>query len=343
MAKINETREEDKIEVLESDLVAVRKLPDVYIGALGNAGFINMVREIVQNFLDPISKRYTLNKHGVVSYDERNHTVIVEDYGPGIELDKLVAVYSKLHSSSNYNKKEGSGNYSSGKNGMGGTITNYLSKFFIAESYRADGTAAKVEFEEGILNKKGLQTIKCPKGRTGMTVTFAPSDMMGPITVTKDEIGQLIWNIIHLCLIGTTVTYNTIDLSGRASTIILVNNGGIQELLDNICESSTFNPIGFMNDNGTMKVDILFTYDTSNMDEPKILGFANMCPTAAGKHIDAFLDAIVKYFRNYMNKIYLANNKKLTVNRQDILTGLRVVISAFHLYPLFTGKLCPSS
>ena len=40
--KINK---QDKINILDNDLDAVRQLPDVYIGALGNHGFKNMYRE----------------------------------------------------------------------------------------------------------------------------------------------------------------------------------------------------------------------------------------------------------------------------------------------------------
>ena len=39
-----------------------------------------------------------------------------------------------------------------------------------------------------------------------------------------------------------------------------------------------------------------------------------------------------------MNKIYLANNKKLQVNAQDIRTGLRAVVSIFHIAPMFGGQ-----
>ena len=98
---------------------AVRKLPDVYIGALGNHGFLNMFREILQNSLDEIIKGNTLDKNIIVSYDARNHICIVEDNGQGIPINILARVFSELHSSSNYDKQEGSGEYSSGKNGMG--------------------------------------------------------------------------------------------------------------------------------------------------------------------------------------------------------------------------------
>ena len=336
-----ELKKEKDIQFLETDLEAVRKLPDVYIGALGNAGFINMIREILQNSIDAICKGYTLDKDVTVSYDERSHICIVEDNGPGIKLDVLDLVFSVLHSSSNYDKKEGSGEYSAGKNGMGATITNYLSKFFIVESYRNDGTAAKVEFEEGKINSKGLQKIKTKNNKHGLITTFAPSEMMGPITVTIKEVENLIWLIVHTSIIGTRVTYNSIDNMGRKNKIVIENKNGLNELINAICEKKVFNSIYYTEDNGTMKVEVLFSYDVANMDDPRILGFANMCPTSAGTHIDGFLDAIIKYFRDYMNKIYLVNNKKLQVNAQDIRTGLRAVVSVFHVKPMFTGRLAP--
>ena len=328
--------EQDEIKVLNDDVEAVRKLPDVYIGALGNHGYMNMYREIVQNAFDEIIKGNTLDKNILISIDLRNYTVIIEDFGQGIPLEMLEPVFSVLHSSSNYDKKEGSGKYSSGKNGMGGTITNFLSKFFIVESYRMDGTAGKVEFSEGRLSKP-LTKIKCPKGKHGLTVTFAPSDMMGVITVTEEEIFNLTWSIVNLCKPGTKVILNVIDKLGQKKKHVIENKNGVYELINGLCQKQVFNPIHFCVDNGTMKIEVLFTYDIMNMDDPNILSFANMCPTTGGTHVDGFLDAAVKYFRDYMNKIYLANNKKLTVNAQDIRTGLRAVVSCFHLFPLFTG------
>ena len=333
--KINEQKE---IKVIDNPVEAVRKLPDVYIGALGNHGYLNMYREILQNSLDEIIKGNTLDKNIIVSFDARSHTCIIEDNGQGIKLDMLAAVFSVLHSSSNYDKKEGSGDYSSGKNGMGATITNFLSKFFIVESYRLDGTAAKVEFNEGILSNKGIQKIKCPAGKHGLITTFAPSDKMGKITVDDIEIEKLTWLICHLCSIGTKITYNAINTLNQKRTVIIENKNGIADLMNGICNKSVFNPIYFEEDNGNMKVEVLFSYDISNMDDPNILGFANMCPTNAGTHIDGFLDGIIKYFRKYMNEIYLVNNKKLQVNAQDIRTGLRAVISVFHIKPMFTGQ-----
>lgn len=335
MAEINKQKE---IKVIDDPVEAVRKLPDVYIGALGNHGFLNMYREILQNSLDEIIKGNTLDQNIIVSFDARTHTCIIEDNGQGIDLNMLAPVFSVLHSSSNYDKVEGSGDYSSGKNGMGATITNFLSKFFIVESFRMDCTAAKVEFTEGRLSPKGTQKIRCPRGKHGLITSFAPSDMMGEITVDDIEIEKLTWLVCHLCKIGTRITYNAINALGQKRSVIIENKNGIRDLMTGICERPVMEPIYFVEDNGTMKVEVLFSYDVSNMDDPNILGFANMCPTNAGTHIDGYLDAIAKYFRKYMNEIYLANNKKLQVNAQDTRTGLRAVISVFHIKPMFTGQ-----
>lgn len=335
MTGINKQKE---IKVIDDSVDAVRKLPDVYIGALGNHGFLNMYREILQNSLDEIIKGNTLDMNIIVSFDARSHACIIEDNGQGIALNMLAPVFSVLHSSSNYDKTEGSGDYSSGKNGMGATITNFLSKFFIVESYRMDGTAAKVEFKEGRLSNKGTQSIKCPSNKHGLITSFAPSDMMGNITVNDVEIEQLTWLLCHLCKIGTRIIYNAINPMGQKRSVVIENKNGIYDLMQGICNRPVFNPIYYTEDNGTMKVEVLLSYDVSNMDDPEILGFANMCPTNGGTHIDGCLDGIVKYFRDYMNKIYLANNKKLQVNAQDIRTGLRAVISVFHIKPMFTGQ-----
>lgn len=338
--KINKQK---KIQFLNTELEAVRTLPDVYIGALGDRGFINMYREILQNCLDEIIKGNTLDMEVIVSYDARTNTVIIEDSGQGIDLNVLDRVFAVLHSSSNYNKKEGSGEYSSGKNGMGATITNFLSRFFVVESYRMDGTAAKVEFNEGILSDKGVQPlkpkdIKAKRNGHGLITSFAPTAMMGNITVTPEQLYNLTWLIAHLCKIGTKIEFNSIDENGAKHKSVIQNKNGIFELLDSICDKKIFEPIYFCVDNGTMKIEALLAYDIASMDDPNILGFANMCPSYTGTHVDGFMDGVVKYFKDYMNKIYLANNKKLTVNINDIKTGLRAIVSVFHIKPLFTGQ-----
>jgi DNA gyrase/topoisomerase IV subunit B len=91
-----------------------------------------------------------------------------------------------------------------------------------------------------------------------------------------------------------------------------------------------------------MKMEMVFTYDTTldNGFEYE-LSFNNTCPTEGGKHLEGALDGIVKFFKEYMNKIYLANVKtkeKLVCSINDVKQGLKLVISTFHLYAMYTGQ-----
>lgn len=329
---------QDNIRIIEDSVDGVRQTPDVYIGALGSTGFKNMAREILQNSLDEIVKGNTIDKNIIMSYDSRNHGVIVEDVGQGIPIDILPKVFSVLHSSSNYDKKDGSGKYSSGKNGMGATITNYLSRIFTVESRRMDGSAAMVEYKEGRLVKN--EPLPPIPGVHGLKTMFAPSDMMGHIDVSTQELEQMIWELCLLFPIDTKIHFNAIEPDGTKRSSLIWNKRGIMEILEKICQKPVIKPIYFSTDNGTRAFEALFTYDVENMDDPVIVSFANMCRTTNDSvHVLGFLDSLTKYFRDYMNKIYLANSKKkLLVNLQDIRTGLRAVITCKSLHPYFEGQ-----
>ena len=333
--KINKQK---AIKILEDPVVTVRKLPDNFIGPLGDKGFLNMYREIIQNSMDEIMKGNTLDKNIIVSFDARNYTCIIEDNGQGIDLDMLGKVFSTLYSSSNYDKEEGSAQYVAGKNGVGATITNFLSRFFVAESYRMDGTAAKVEYKEGYMTPEGVQKIKCPKGKHGLIVSFAPTKMMGDLTIDDVALERFTWELCHLCALGTRITYNAITKSGLKRKVVIENKNGIYDILDTICEKRLFDPVHFIYDNGSLKTEIVYTYDIKTSNDTIIAGYVNTCPTIAGTHNDGFLDGLTKYFKKYMNDIYLNNNKKLNVNNQDIKCGLRAVISNSSISPLFTGQ-----
>ena len=220
---------------------------------------------------------------------------------------------------------------------MGSTITNFLSASFVVDSYRQDGTAGEVKFREGRLVSKGVTKIKNP-GKHGLTTTFLPSEMVGEITVAPEEVLYLTWQLCNLSSIGTNIEFNVITNNEDPIKTIIKNTNGLNAILETISGKNLFDPVAFSLDNGTRAIDCIFTYDIKEMEDTRILSYANFCPTTSGTHVDGFLDALIKYFRKYMNEIYLANNKKLQVTAQDIRTGLRVVIAVKDLFPLFTGQ-----
>jgi DNA gyrase subunit B len=324
----------DQIRTAESFVEIVRMKPGQFIGYIGNKGFINMVREIYQNILDEILKKDSPGSMGIISYDERTNTIIMEDNGRGIPFDNIVRIFSEQYTSSNYDKKDG--DFSSGNHGVGGKVVNALSSLFRVESYRL-GKARCVEFIDGTPWDKGEVEIANP-GKQGAIITFIPShEVMGDITVTCADVMALIQHLLPLCSIGAKIIFNGIDYSGREIHQEFVNEDGILTFLINQTTNPLIKPVIISRETGKMKVDIAFTYDSNSLVDENIITFANMSPTLSGTHLEGFLDGLTRYFRDYMNKIYLTKSKLNVVNT-DIKTGLKAVVSVFHINPIFSSQ-----
>lgn len=317
----------------------VRQTPDVFIGKVaGNAAFLTMAREIIQNAIDEILKGVAFSPVFYVIYDERNHCITVEDNGRGIPHGKIGIIFGTSHTSSNYNKKPYE--YSAGKNGCGGSTTNALSSKFTVDSFVV-GKGKHAEFIEGHLWDKGEVDIKCD-GKQGSIVSFIPNETeIGQVTATWKDVYDLLFRILPSTPIGTTVEYTGIDFDGNKHVETIINQDGIITHLINMTQNPYVAPICVQADNGTMKVDLTFTYDTSPNSMEEIISLNNTCPTDGGTHVEGALDGICKYFRNYMNKIYLTNIKsknKLVATNNDIRAGLKLALSTFHLYAKYNGQ-----
>jgi DNA gyrase subunit B len=327
-----------EITTLSSFVEAVRKVPGMYIGRTGNPGFLNMIREVFQNSIDELVKHESPCDYIVVSFDERTNMVIIEDNGRGIPFGRMIDVFASQHTSSNYVKKEGE--FSSGRHGVGAKVTNALSSEFTVESYIL-GEARRLRFVDGIPNKKGEEVIPNKNDKQGTIITFVPSyEIMGNIDVTYEEVYHLIDSIIRLTPLGSKCGFNAINKKGKKLHEDIVNEDGITGYLYDITKSPVIQPIKLSRYTGIMTSEIVFTFDCNeNNTDCTILGFANFCPTVNGTHMTGLLNSVCKYFRNYMNNIFLKgsrNNLVCTVN--DIKVGFKGVISAQHLEPNFTGQ-----
>lgn len=312
----------------------VRQMPGMYIGALGNKGTINMFREILQNAFDQFTKSSFCDTV-YVHFDEKNYIWTISDNGNGIPFAYMVKAFINQHLSTNYEKELY--DYSSGRHGVGAKVTNVLCEFFEVYSYIL-GEAKYVRFEEGLLLEEP-KSIKNTDNRQGTTVRFKPSTFMGELSITHQEVLEMMVNLFPLYKTGTKIVFECITKEGKTIHQTVKNDDGILTHLMNMCNKPIISPIRIFNDTGVMRADIMFTFDV-NTDESNILSFANFTPVIAGTHIDAFLDSVCKYFKDYMNKIYLAGNKKnkITVNNNDVKASLVAVVTACHLEPIFVGQ-----
>lgn len=334
----------NEIKTLKDFVEAVRKRPGMYIGYLGNRGFINMVREIFQNAYDELNKEESPCNSVVISFDERTFTTIIEDNGRGIPFGHIIKIFQNQHTSSNYEKKKGE--YSSGLHGVGAKVTNALSSFFKIESYNAIiGEGRLVEFKDGHPWNKGEKKIPNKDGKQGTIITFTPDlSVLGDLTVAWKDIYDLVAMLMPLSKIGSTAIFNAIDSNGKEYHEVIKNDDGIFTFIVKMTPHPLIMPISMFKDTGYMKMDIMFTYDATDMNEETIMAFSNSCPTVAGYHIDGFKDGLAYFFTNYMNKVYLVNSsgkknkKNLKITAADTRVGLKAVLNVAHLEPIFSGQ-----
>ena len=134
MAKVKLTKEQmeqidsysQSIKTLDGLVKQVRKRPGMYIGPVGNAGYLNMIREIFQNSIDQLVDKNSPCTWIKISMNEKTKIVTVEDNGLGIPFPDMIRIFTERHTSRNFEKKPGE--YSSGLNGVGAKVTNALSK-----------------------------------------------------------------------------------------------------------------------------------------------------------------------------------------------------------------------
>lgn len=330
----------NEIETIEDFVAGVRNTPGWYIGPIGNLGFINMIREILQNSFDEIMKGKALEDIIKVYYDPVKKEVTIEDRGRGIPHQNIVRVFTEERTSSNYTKKEGE--FSSGMHGVGSKVVNALSRYYTVDSCIL-GVCKRVEFIDGKPWNKGDKfnelTVKNPPIYQGTIVTFAPAEeVLGPITCTWEDVYNLITLLLPTTKIGTTIEFHSFTSDGKPVDDVLVNEDGLMKFIIESTSSPLVAPIIISNSCEDMKVDVILTYSPELGDE-HIVSFGNFCPTRSGTHVEGFKEGLTTFFRNYMNKVFLVGKKtKTTVINNDILAGLTAVVSAAHLHPIFTGQ-----
>lgn len=351
MAKLTKEQQEaidnysNDITTLKDTVTAIRQLPGMYCSGRGAIGYLSLIRELYQNGIDQIVDPTSPADTVYVYYNEITLEVVVSDNGKGFPFNDMVRMVTAQHTSKNYNKKKGE--YSSGLHGSGLKVVNALSTECHVISYRYDGTAMQLDLKEGYVVGNGPKKIPNKEKRQGSTVKFIPStEVLGEINLSWKKVYKLIKDILSLTPVGSKVHFEAVDNTGKTFEEFITNKDGIITKLIDTVTKPLCNPIIIGYDNGEYKIDLAFCYDLGNDEDEMqsnetVTAFCNMCPTIAGEHISGTIDGICRWFSNYMNNIYLINQKsknKLKVSFVDIKCGLNIMISGFCLEPTFVGQ-----
>lgn len=336
----------DRIKTLKDFVTAVRKTPGYHIGATSSKAAKNMGREIFQNAVDQILEAASPCQGFNFFYDERTLEISVEDIGGlGIPFDQIIRVFNTPNTSKNYEKVPFQ--YSSGMHGSGAKVTNALSASFVVETFKYDGTAAKVEFVKGYPKTDSYVSIPNKEKKQGTRVTFIPdTDVLGEISLEWKEFYVLIKRILSQTPIGSYCNFTAIDIYGKTFTETIINKDGITTDLIMKIKRPIIKPITLGFDDGYHKLECAFGYDAGGEDGPddreSVTAFCNFCETIGGTHIEGTIEGICRWFTLYMNNIYLVNqkskNNKLKIIANDIKSGLNLTIFAAVLEPVFQSQ-----
>lgn len=328
----------NQIKTIESFMKAIQMRPGMYVGSRGSKGFLNMSRELFQNSIDQVMMKNGIANMIIVSYDENTKTIINEDNGFGIPYGEIVRIFTSQHTGKNFEKEQG--DFSSGTYGVGSKCCVALSNYMILKSYVL-GEGREMRFEKGEPVYEKEKIIPNPDNKQGTVVEFQVNeDIMGDCTLSWEVMYSLFTTITSLAKLGTILQFNAVTKGGQLISETFVNEDGIMTELIRKTTSPLIKPIFISEYTGEKTVDVVFTYDIENLDCEDITSYANMSPTTGGTHVEGFLDGVCKFFRDYMNKIYLAGNKKnkTVIVNNDIKAGLKAMIHAKHLNPDLEGQ-----
>ena len=336
----------DQIISMKNDVEAIRQTVGMYIGAKGNHGYLTLVRELYDNAIDQmLDKNFPCN-HISVAFDERTLQCTIIDTGKGLPFKDMIRIYTKNHTSKNYVKTQGSGEYSIGLNGIGGKAVNALSKDFIAESYMYNGEARRLECHEGVPATKEPVPIPNPDKIQGTKVSFIPSDILGEINVKYKDVYKLVRDIFALMDTDKVLDFTAIDMAGKVHEEHIVNTDGIMYFLVKDTKNPIIAPIEVCKDTGNERLHAMFTWDANALSDPATTGetvtaYCNWCPIydAGSTNITGTLKGITSWFVDYMNRVYMPSTRsKVKIVPNDVKTGLCVSIDSDSLDPVFTGQ-----
>ena len=326
------------IQILEG-LEAVRKRPGMYIGSTGTRGLHHLVWEIIDNSIDEALGGYATNIKLEILKDD---IIKVTDDGRGIPVDlhpktnrpAVETILTSLHSGGKFDGK--SYKVSGGLHGVGASVVNALSEWFVVEIHR-NNKIYEQKYERGVPMTEVMEIGESI--HTGTVITF------------KSD---------HLVFTETTV-YDYEILRSRVQQLAFLNKGIKITILDSRGDQPVENTyhyeggiveyVEFLNKGkGKVNQDILYTekeadgitleiaLQYNDSYSTNIYSFANNIPThEGGMHEDGFKLALSRVINKYATDNNLLKKDDSLIG-EDTREGLTAVVSVKHPDPQFEGQ-----
>lgn len=266
----------------------IRLRPGMYIGKLGDGssaedGIYVLLKEVIDNSID----EFVMGNGREIKVSITDGEVLVQDFGRGIPLGKVLDCVSKINTGGKYDSK--AFKKSVGLNGVGTKAVNALSGYFKVTSVR-EGKAKVVEFEQGeLLKDHKIVNSDAPQGTT---VLFRPDPgVFKNYRFRNEYLEAQLWNYAYLNA-GLRIHFNGQTMYSK--------NGLLDLLSRHYKEESLRYPVIHLRGED---MEVALTH--GNHYGEQYYSFVNgQNTTQGGTHLNAFKEAVVKTVRDFFNKNY---------------------------------------
>ena len=315
----------------------VKKRPGMFIGGTDKSGLHHLIWEIIDNSIDESVAGFC-NKINVTL--TKDNEIEVEDNGRGIPVEiheqtKISAVetiLTTLHSGGKFDNE--TYKTSGGLHGVGASVVNALSDYFIIWIYRnnkiyyqkyTNGGIPEKKLEEiGKTDKKGTKIIFKPNFTVFENITFDDK-------IIKERLKELSFLNSNL-----KITFEN-KKSNQINTFYYKN--GLIDFINEYTKNSKklFEQIIIFNGElNSIQCNMSFTYIINN--KPTIWSFCNNIKTyRGGTHEEGFKTALSRAINKYAkaNKLF---PKNVQIISDDFRDGIFLILSIKHTNPQFEGQ-----
>ncbi len=327
----------DNIQILEG-LEAVKKRPGMYIGSTGERGLHHLVWEIVDNSIDEALAGYA----DQITIEILKEDIIrVTDNGRGIPVDihpktgrpAVETILTTLHAGGKFDK--GSYKVSGGLHGVGASVVNGLSLWFLVEIHK-DGKIYEQKYERGIPAYDLRETGSTDKSGTRTSFLADPKIFT---ETTHYNLETLRNRIQQLAFLNKGLKLTLVDLrEENAVEETFHYEGGIVEYVGYLNQSKSkihSDIIYIEKEQEGITIEIAMQYVDSY--SPNIYSFTNnISTTEGGMHEDGFKMALTRVISKYADDQKL--KKDDAISGEDTREGLTAIISVKHPEPQFEGQ-----